>query len=129
MPSAPDRAALALALLMPVPALAGPFGDWQVSEVAGLPRDAGTTIAFSPDGGLAGDAGCNRFFGSYALEGGLTIAPMGLTRMACPEPAMQAEAAFVAALGRVSGYAMGVVGGAEVLFLLADDIIVARARR
>ena len=129
MPSARNRAALAFALLMPVPALAGPFGEWQVSEVAGQPRDAGTTIAFSPDGTLAGDAGCNRFFGSFALEGGLRIAPLGLTRMACPEPAMQDEAAFVAALGRVSGYAMGVDGGAEVLFLLADGVLVARARR
>ena len=129
MPSARKSTALALALLMPVAALAGPFGEWQVSEVAGQPRAPGTTIAFAPDGTLAGNAGCNRFFGSYTLEQGLRVAPLGMTRMACPEPAMTDETAFVTALGLVSGYAMGVDGGAEVLFLLADGVIVARAGR
>jgi heat shock protein HslJ len=129
MPNAPKACALSLALLMPAAALAGPFGDWQVAEVAGQARAEGTTIAFAPDGRVSGQAGCNRYFGSYALEGGLTLSPLGATRMACPEPIMAEENAFLDAIGRVTGYAMGVDGGAEVLFLLSDGAILLRAQR
>ncbi len=129
MPNAPEIAALSLALIVPVAALAGPFGEWQVAEVDGQPRGEGTSVAFAPDGALAGGAGCNRYFGSFSLDAGLMVSPLGLTRMACAEPAMADEAAFLEALGRVTGYAMGVDGGAEVLFLLSEGDIVMRARR
>lgn len=130
MPSALKVSAVALALVVPTTAaMAGPFGEWQVTEVTGQPRAEGTTIAFVADGTLAGGAGCNRYFGNFTLDAGLSVSPLGVTRMACPEPAMSDEAAFLEAIGRVTGYAMGVDDGAQVLFLLSNGQILVRARR
>lgn len=51
---------------------------------------------------LTGTGGCNRFRGTYTLNGnGLTFGPVMGTRMACPGH-MAAETAFTAALGRVA---------------------------
>ena len=52
---------------------------------------------------LSGSAGCNRFFtdikggGPYNIE----IGPVGATRMMCPEPMMQVEGRYLAALQKV----------------------------
>jgi len=49
-------------------------------------------VQFEADGQVSGNAGCNRFFGSYELlDEKLAIGPLGATRMACPEPAMSFE--------------------------------------
>jgi copper homeostasis protein (lipoprotein) len=51
---------------------------------------------------VAGSGGCNRFFGSYSVDGDrLTFGPLGGTMMACPE-GMQQEHAFHEALGRTA---------------------------
>ncbi|MDQ8755026.1 META domain-containing protein [Sphingosinicella sp. LHD-64] len=48
---------------------------------------------------VSGQAGCNRFGGSYALAGEtLTPGPIMSTRMACPEPAMTHEGRVLAVL-------------------------------
>jgi putative lipoprotein len=54
-------------------------------------------VQFGAEGKLAGDAGCNRFFGSYetAADGSIAIGPLGSTRMACPEPEMAQEMQFL----------------------------------
>jgi len=75
--------------------------------------DAVPTLQFnakpSPDGvqRLIGFGGCNRFFGAYEAgdDGHLSLpAPLGSTRMACPEPIMGLETQLMQALASVSGY-------------------------
>lgn len=57
------------------------------------------TLAFDEQGRVAGRAGCNRYMGSYTLDGSaLQIGPLALTRMLCPPPAMEIEHAYVRAL-------------------------------
>lgn len=61
------------------------------------------------DGQVAGTAGCNRYFGSYELDGGnIAIGPLGSTQMFCAEPAgvMEQEAAFLAAMQNAATYAI-----------------------
>jgi copper homeostasis protein (lipoprotein) len=56
-------------------------------------------VQLSPEGmRVQGFGGCNRFFGSYALEGqALRFDKMGMTRMACAD-GMEQEQAFMKAL-------------------------------
>ena len=64
-----------------------------------VPNDAGIHVEFAVDGGINGNGGCNSFFGSLEkTDSGLSVGPLGSTRMACPDPVMQREDAFLAAL-------------------------------
>ncbi|HWB56477.1 MAG TPA: META domain-containing protein [Gaiellaceae bacterium] len=55
-------------------------------------------------GHLSGFSGCNRYVGGYTLDGDrLTVGPIATTRMACAPEAMEAEDAFLAALGATAG--------------------------
>lgn len=74
-------------------ALVGP--TWRLLEIgmpdggAETPEAAETnTITFAPDGRISGQADCNRFFGSYTVEGesGLSFSRIGSTLAACPPP-------------------------------------------
>lgn len=72
---------------------------------------AGTevTIDFGADGELGGSAGCNRFGGSYTVDGdSLTFSALAMTMMACaaPDGVMEQEAAVLSALGSVSAFAL-----------------------
>jgi heat shock protein HslJ len=76
---------------------------WRVVDLPGFDAAAlgaarqELTLRFA-DGRVAGFAGCNRFSGSYRLDGErLSLGSMAVTRMACPEPAMTLERAFLAA--------------------------------
>jgi heat shock protein HslJ len=82
----------------PTPAGAADFraaaagADWELRELAGQPAPTGAggrraTIRFEPDTSrVAGFAGCNRYFGTYTLEGKtIRFGPIGMTRMACAE--------------------------------------------
>ena len=70
-----------------------------------VPEDAGMHVEFAVDGGIKGHAGCNSFFGSLEkTESGLGVGPLGSTRMACPEPIMQREDAFLAALQQATKF-------------------------
>lgn len=52
-------------------------------------------VQFGSDGRVSGHAGCNRFMGSYNENGGgLSIGPLGMTRMMCPPADMERERAF-----------------------------------
>src|SRR5690606_16483641 len=106
-------AAAILALSLSAPAVAA--GDTvTLDDLFGADRwrlvsvtYAGETIAFAPDAGaefvvselgqLAGTAGCNRLVGTAALgtDGQARFHPVASTLMACPEPAMSHERAFV----------------------------------
>jgi heat shock protein HslJ len=69
------------------------------SLVAGTAIDA----VFGEDGRLAGRAGCNRYVGPFLADGPtLSIGPLATTRMACPPPVMEQEAAYLAALARTT---------------------------
>lgn len=66
------------------------------------------TLAIDSGAGRAsGKGGCNRYFAGVTLAGTqLAMAGIGATQMACPPPAMKEEAAYLAALERVTGYAV-----------------------
>ena len=70
------------------------------------------------DGQIGGSGSCNNYFGSYTLDGDrLTIEQVGATMMACPEPLMNQETAFLAALGSVASYSLD----GDTLTLLDSD--------
>lgn len=87
--------------------LEGPM--WQLVEYLGqdgalAPAGVEGTIRFL-DGRAGGNTGCNSFFASYTVDGNqLTFAEAGSTMMACPEPAMSQEQAFLTNLGLVASY-------------------------
>lgn len=81
------------------------------------------TITFQ-DGQAAGNASCNRFFAPYTVDGDqLTIGQGGSTMMACPEPAMSQEQAFLGNLAQVATYA--IVGTQLQLFDGAGQMVLA----
>ena len=100
----PGLLVLGLALL-PATSAAGTAelagSEWRpvrlgASDVA---PDTKAFVQFRSGGELAGQGGCNRFFGRYKIEGEtIEIGPIGATRMACPEPVMAQEASLLAAL-------------------------------
>jgi heat shock protein HslJ len=74
---------------------------WRPSHIGEmtLADDVELYVQFETDGELAGFAGCNRFFGSYALsDSTLEIGPLGSTRMACPPDVTAFEYSFLEAL-------------------------------
>lgn len=81
-------------------------GGWTVTgfnngrdAVVGLAGDAPVTLSFEK-GAVSGDAGCNTFRGTYAVDGKtVTIGPLATTRKACAEELMKQEREFLAALG------------------------------
>jgi heat shock protein HslJ len=86
-------------------------GGWLVREINGRPINARTpegrvtvTMAFDSNGRINGKGGCNRYMGGYELTPErLTFKPAAASMMACPQPAMEVEQAFFAALPTVTG--------------------------
>jgi heat shock protein HslJ len=72
-------------------------------SVTGTDNQSEPHIVLKPDPKqVNGSGGCNRFFGSYQTTGNaLSFGGIGSTRMACPS-GMDAEGAFLSALGRVA---------------------------
>lgn len=71
-----------------------------------IPEDSGMFIRFEVDGSIKGHSGCNGFFGSLQqTKSGITVGPLGSTRMACPEPIMNREAAFLDAVQKTTSFA------------------------
>ena len=86
-------------------------GDWQLAAgtVDGGPfrivKDSPITMTVSGTH-IGGRAACNAYGGEIVLDGGLVkFGLMSMTEMACREPVMAAEAAYVAALARIVGAA------------------------
>lgn len=64
-----------------------------------VPADSSLYVEFEVDGSIKGHGGCNGFFGSLeSTDDGISIGPLGATRMACPEPVMSLETTFLSAL-------------------------------
>ncbi len=80
------------------------------------------TAQFGAEAGkVTGSSGCNRYFGPYTVAGdSLTIGPLGSTMMACPDPQMQQEQAYQAALQAAETYTVSadtldISGGGKML--------------
>ena len=60
------------------------------------------TLQISQDQ-ISGSAGCNSYTAQFKLDGNqISIGPTATTMMACPEPVMQQESAYLAALGEAA---------------------------
>jgi heat shock protein HslJ len=85
---------------------------WKLTALAdskgiAVPTRAGTEITALLQGGrVTGSAGCNNYSATYKATGAaLTInAPVATTRKACPQPTMQQETAYLAALAKTAAY-------------------------
>jgi putative lipoprotein len=92
---------------------------WRLSRVGGEDAAAGvvSTLTFNDDNNISGNGGCNSFGGKASFDGAkLKIADVFSTMMACKQPKMEQEAAFLAALAKVASYT--VEGGT---LILLDD--------
>jgi len=127
------RAALVAATLlvstMPSNAADLAGSEWRPTVIGDmqLPKDADIFVRFGAEGKLQGNGGCNGFFGSYRIaDGGLVIGPLGATQMACPEPIMKTERAFMKALQAAKSFKRDRIdlelfdGNGEVVMVLAQ---------
>lgn len=80
--------------------LRGP--TWQLDSLRGqaVAASPAVTAVFTEDDRVAGSAGCNRYFGSAAVDGDkLTVQALGSTMMACePTSVMEQEATYLQTL-------------------------------
>jgi heat shock protein HslJ len=79
-------------------------GRWLLEDMGGLGTADGveTSLELTADGQLRGNAGCNRFSGSYTLEEGrLVVGPVAATKKMCPAEVMGQEQRFLRALGEI----------------------------
>lgn len=78
--------------ILPPTGLAGT--NWTFVSIGGAPVSGDRPTALQFDGNrLSGSAGCNRFSGTYSVDGGtLKVGPLMATEMACP--GMELEQAF-----------------------------------
>ena len=84
--------------------------DWELTEINGAPAPAGVgnrrpTIRFDADTArVAGFSGCNRYFGTYTLDGtALRFGAIGMTKMACAQ-GMELEQQLAAVLEATRRY-------------------------
>ena len=106
---------------------AGPadlVGDWTATEIGGAASAEGVAsrLTLTAGGEAFGSGGCNSFRGTYTLAAGrLDFGPLAATRRACPEPQMQQETGFFAALEAVDGFRLE--GGTLVLLDSAGSAV------
>jgi heat shock protein HslJ len=100
--SLPDGRLLAGCCRIPASPLEGT--TWQLTS----PGDPGAPLTVRFAGGRAsGFSGCNRFNGGFKRDGDtLTVGPLAGTMMACPDPRMAAEKAFLDGLSGKHGVAI-----------------------
>jgi heat shock protein HslJ len=87
--------------MQPSPSTALPGTAWRLDNLGGssvLDR-VEVTLEFTDSGRVAGNASCNRFFGTFqASDQQISFGQMGSTRMACAEPIAAQEARYLEAL-------------------------------
>jgi heat shock protein HslJ len=87
-------------------------GEWQLqagtNQGQAVPIVAGSRITLKVDGTTAGgSAACNIYGGTIQVNGGsVAISALSMTEMACQENLMASEAAYLAALPRVTTMAL-----------------------
>ncbi len=103
--------------------------QWNLIELNGspvnVPGNEGQVYIYLQQEGdkLSGSDGCNRFFGSYDLNGAsLQFHSVAQTLMACRGAFTDREAEFVDALKLVTGYQIS----ENILQLKVDDRVLAR---
>lgn len=104
------------------------YTEWTLVELDGEPVEiasdelAPSLVLDLEEARVTGSGGVNRLTGHFALSGDeLRFGPLATTRMAGPDDAMQREAAFLAALERVTSYALD---GRTLTLLAGDQAIV-----
>ena len=104
--------------------LTGPV--WALTALNGQPLASGTgiTATFTADGAVSGSAGCNRYTGKYSTSGAnITIDPaIASTMMACEQPVMDQETAYLKMLPQAKTYA---VKGDQLTLMDASNTVVA----
>lgn len=93
---------------------------WLLVSGVDVPQDVAVVwpSATFEGGRVAGSTGCNRFTGTYTVDGdSLEIGQLASTQMACAPPADRIERTYVAALGRVAGWRLD---GEELVLVDAD---------
>lgn len=82
--------------------------EWVPLEIDGVPASEPTRafVRFGGEGRLSGNSGCNRFVGTYEIDGAmLRVGPdVAVTRMACPPAIMEAEARLLRVLETARGF-------------------------
>ncbi|MDC8002605.1 META domain-containing protein [Aureisphaera galaxeae] len=82
-------------------------GNYTVTSIGGseISENAPTITFVALDKTIRGNTGCNSFFGKYALDlYALTMSDIGNTEMACDQPIMDVENAFLNALRNTGSY-------------------------
>jgi heat shock protein HslJ len=82
-------------------------GKYNVTEIGGstISENAPYISFFALDKTIRGNTGCNSFFGNYALDlYALSFSDIGSTEMACDQPIMDVESAFLNALSNTGSY-------------------------
>lgn len=81
--------------------------DASIASLVGeVPSQARVDITFE-DGEVGGRAACNIYGGDFQLDGAtITIGALSMTEMACEEPLMALESAYLAVLAHVRGYSV-----------------------
>ncbi|WP_396625219.1 META domain-containing protein [Luteitalea sp.] len=109
--------------------------DWEVTgynngrqAVVSVVRDTRLTLAFAADGRVSGEAGCNRFSGTYTAVGDtVAIGTLATTRKMCGEEGVMAqETAYLAALATATRVR---VDGDRLELRTGDGALAASARR
>jgi heat shock protein HslJ len=77
--------------------------SWELASMGGEPPIPGSRITLAFVGGeVEGNAGCNRYFGTYTLSGGggFQVGEWAITEMAClsPEGVMSQETTYMSHL-------------------------------
>ncbi len=101
--------------------------EWVVEDIGGggVIDFARTSMMFTEDGKVSGSGACNRYGGTYALNGeGLSFGPIAATKKGCPPAVMDQENRFFAALESVDRFEIDETGalvlyGADAPLLLA----------
>lgn len=76
--------------------------SWVLTGPIDVPHGVDVVIAFA-DGNVTGFSGCNRFRGTYRLDGeALEFSALGSTMMACPDDAMATERDVLRRLSEVA---------------------------
>lgn len=90
-------------------------GEWKIETIDGVAviENSPATVKFETGQNMVGNAGCNRYFGTYEIEEGrLSFSDLGTTMMMCSDAHMDQEGRFLRALGQVSQ------------FELKDDVLI-----
>jgi len=81
--------------------------QWVAEDISGqgIADGVESTLSIDANGRASGLGGCNRYFGDVTFaDGTIEFGPLGSTRMACPEAAMDQEQRFFAALAASRSY-------------------------